>query len=75
MMCGLRGDNMSQKTDAELSFIVKDAREAAHNAVDIGDIAGVTKYMQQISAAETELFRRGLPHGRKVMTNGQDLPG
>ena len=50
-------NNFSQKTTAELHYIIKDASEAAKNMKGF-DTAAECKYLDQVNDACTELGRR-----------------
>lgn len=50
--------NYSKKTIAELQYIQKDAYEAAQCAKDLGNYQAECKYLDQISDASSELYKR-----------------
>lgn len=55
-MCNLQA--YAKKTDAELQFIIKDAREAGACAYELGNMEAVCKYLDQVNDAATTLYKR-----------------
>lgn len=51
-------NNYSNKTEAELIYIQKDASEAAKYAQLMGDSVNEGKYLDQVNDASTELYKR-----------------
>ena len=51
-------NDYSNRTDAELFFIMADASKAAGFAAEIGNDASECKYLDQVNDANTELNRR-----------------
>jgi len=52
---------MTDKTNAELRYIIKDAGEAAEAMKDVNPEAEAeAKYLDQMNDAATELYNRGL---------------
>lgn len=52
-------NDYSDKTDAELFFIMADASKAAGFAAEIGNEASECKYLDQVNDANTEInYRR-----------------
>lgn len=56
MSCNLKA--YSKKSDAELQYIINDAREAANAMNSLGNYESECKYLDQINDASTVLYQR-----------------